>query len=118
MLTPDEASRTWCPMARIARREATDPAKLGQGADQVLIAGVNRDALARSTMIDFPHSCRCLADKCAMWRWVERQEMANVVKNDGPSPDRQFYTSREFVIANPTHGFCGLAGFPPTMKKP
>lgn len=73
-----EARELWCPMVRIARIETVSEM-------DVIVGGCNADALGR---IRVPASCRCVASKCAMWRW-----------NDA-----------DHVNANRRLGFCGLAG--------
>lgn len=75
MLTIETAGVTWCPMVRIASME-TLPAREHDGpdgdelvdAEDVLAAGCNTGALGLSRV---PASCRCIASRCAMWRWAE-----------------------------------------------
>lgn len=76
MLTIETAGATWCPMVRIATIE-TLPAREYDGpdggelvdAEDVLAAGCNTGTLGYSRM---PASCRCIADRCAMWRWTDK----------------------------------------------
>jgi hypothetical protein len=51
MYSEDEARKLWCPMARVAVDEAS----------------ANRDIDDTTTFIS---GCRCIASKCAMWRWA------------------------------------------------
>lgn len=73
MHTPTEAADLWCPMVRIARYEVTEHRKPAlSGMELVteqhhIVAGCNTDALGRNRV---PSSCRCISDKCAMWRWA------------------------------------------------
>lgn len=96
ILTPDQASRTWCPMARIVRRETHSNEKTPNRIDEI-VAGVNRYALGGDRAVAFPHSCRCLSDKCAMWRWAD------------PAPFVERTTASIHAQAN-RRGYCGLAG--------
>lgn len=68
-------------MVRIARREHSHPAD--DEGNTAIASGCNTDALGG---VRVPASCRCIADKCAMWRWDRLYE------------------------GKPTHGYCGLAG--------
>lgn len=79
IVTEQEAAQHWCPQARIVRNETLNTPNASH---DVLIGGVNRDALspARHDRV-FPHSCRCIASNCMLWRWDDAQ-----------------------------HGHCGLAG--------
>lgn len=65
-MTEDEASKKWCPFARIARREMPDVDGLGRPMATELVGGVNRDALGKTK--PFPHSCRCIASDCMAWQ--------------------------------------------------
>lgn len=87
--TPDQARALWCPMARIARRENTQPTLDGR---EVIVGGCNTDALGG---VRVPASCRCIAEKCAMWRWVPggRKNSAGAMHPN-------------------TRGYCGIAGWP------
>lgn len=95
MHTTDEASYLWCPMVRIARRESVH-VKMSSGDEfdeDVVVAGCNTDALGRTRI---PESCRCIAEKCAMWRWQQ--------------PDSSTASGEQMTF--PPKGFCGLAGTP------
>lgn len=85
--TPEQARELWCPMVRIARNERS-------GLGLQMVAGCNTDALGG---VRVPASCRCIADKCAMWRWEPGQ-------GDLVTPGASGYI--------PAHGYCGLAGAP------
>lgn len=92
MMTVEQAGEVWCPMVRIARDESvTVRTAISTNLDSVkeerfIVGGCNTDALGG---LRVPASCRCIADKCAMWRWA-----------DGD-------------ITYPRHlGFCGIAGRP------
>lgn len=106
-------------MVRIARREeftyetsrsSDDHPLIAVRTDRHVIAGVNHDAFdtrnRRSAENHIPlASCRCIADKCAMWRWVPMTEsVPTVTLGASGQPARTFgaQTVR-------THGYCGLA---------
>lgn len=90
MLTRDQAAATWCPMVRIARVEQLPDS------DETIVAGCNTDALGR---LRVPASCRCIADKCAMWRWA-------------PIDTAPFPAMTPIQKGDERHGYCGLAGRP------
>lgn len=70
MHTREQAAGLWCPMVRIARIESTvDLGDKHAGPVEYVVGGCNTDALGRNRV---PASCRCIADQCAMWRWVDR----------------------------------------------
>ncbi|SFJ85337.1 hypothetical protein [Bradyrhizobium sp. cf659] len=98
MHTPEQAKDLWCPMVRIARRETFNPDGLG---DTVLVGGCNTDALGRNRV---PASCTCIADKCAMWRWV--------VVRDPTEPERSdcvMYDKPPRMVRN-GEGYCCISG--------
>lgn len=80
MLTREQAAATWCPMTRLAAIGAGGVVAHGQSV-------FNRLQNARDTSI--PDSSICIADRCAMWRWL------------GP-----------VGAASSRLGYCGLAGAP------
>lgn len=98
--TPEQARELWCPMVRIARRENTQPMSSQLAGDPVVVAGCNTDALGS---LRVPKSCRCIADKCAMWRWG-----TYIAPPLDAEPGK--------LVAGVNHragwGFCGLAGRP------
>ena len=54
---------------------------------------------------------RCISANCAMWRWVEPTQM--VAKREVFSTGTATFGERTVhVRAQPTQGFCGLAGVP------
>lgn len=78
----EQAKELWCPMVRVARHEVTDRLDAGGNADGFehhIVGGCNTDALGAGNgeprRMHPDHrplaSCRCIADKCAMWRWGE-----------------------------------------------
>lgn len=95
MHTPEQAKELWCPMARIARDETVrieSPAIGGMFSvheERYIVGGCNRDAIGG--MGSSIKSCRCIADKCAMWRWAETERKA-------------------LMNVKPNQGYCGLAG--------
>jgi hypothetical protein len=116
MMTIEQAAEVWCPMVRIARRETfTVRTALASDMESVhdehfIVAGCNRDALGSGNRgPDGAHnalnSCRCIADKCAMWRWEPRTGPSKLsghpIAPPLPGPRME-----------PTHGYCGLAGRP------
>lgn len=114
--TPTQARDLWCPMVRIARDEAItiETAKVGDivaiTEERHIVAGCNRDALGGGNRGEHGEhrplaSCRCIADKCAMWRWAPKLEAVQ--------PGFWSLTRfPRFKRAASTHGFCGLAGSP------
>ncbi len=64
IISESEARKKWCPMVRIARRESIEPFEATEGANLVVVAGCNTDALGG---IRLPASCRCIASDCMMW---------------------------------------------------
>ncbi len=132
MHTPDQARELWCPMVRIARHEVTEQRQLvnaESGMELVneqhhIVGGVNHDALSgNNKRMAADHqplaSCRCIADKCGMWRWVPvttthgelRIEKKQVALVPFGSEMRSFEVTVQVPDA-PTHGYCGLAGRP------
>lgn len=99
MHTPEQARALWCPMVRIARREViehrTGYQEIG-GDERVIVGGCNTDAIGDNRI---PASCRCIADKCAMWRWIEPVDKKYITE-----------TMEEFNARRA--GYCGLAGRP------
>lgn len=99
MHTAKEAGELWCPMVRIARSEPVEKAL--EPSEYHLVGGCNSDALgrgngdpSRSHPMHRPlASCRCIANKCGMWRWAPVTHA-----NDETPP--------------PARGYCGLAGRP------
>ncbi|WP_420106870.1 hypothetical protein [Herbaspirillum huttiense] len=75
MHTPEQAASLWCPMVRI---------------------GVTPASGGPSTINDptsIPEfSGRCIADKCALWRWAA--------------------IDADSIIKKPFYGYCGVAGRP------
>lgn len=114
LTTPAQARELWCPMVRIARDESiTTSTPAGAGLEVVkeqrfIVGGCNSDALGKTRV---PASCRCIADQCAMWRWVP----SATTHKEPRVVDRPF-GGREVVHVDvpdaTTHGFCGLAGRP------
>ena|ERR1019366_2671643 len=102
MNTAKEATELWCPMVRIVRRETEL-----DGSISAIIGGCNTDALGHNRI---PASCLCVADKCAMWRWVPKRGPA-----PAPPPHIRGTLPMPAPIGeriDPTHGYCGLAGAP------
>jgi len=101
-MTVKEATEKWCPMVRIARRESELPEGIGELPEGIslstgtrfVVGGCNTDALGGTRI---PASCRCIADKCAMWRWI-----AYPGKN----------ISGTHIDVPSAYGYCGLAGKP------
>ena len=110
--TPEQARALWCPMVRIARDESITIEKSAIGdivhatEQRHVVAGCNTDALGscggrRSSPDHTPlASCRCIADKCAMWRWASKVEMHQTERASIP------------VKIATNKGFCGIAGRP------
>jgi hypothetical protein len=92
-MTVKEATGKWCPMVRGARHET-----YSTGGDSkpvhTIVGGCNTDMLGGTRI---PASCRCIADKCAMWRWI-----AYPGKN----------ISGTHIDVPSAYGYCGLAGKP------
>lgn len=106
MHTPEQAKELWCPMVRIARREDTHPDEGGA----VVVAGCNTDALCGMRV---PASCRCIGNKCAMWRWAPAEETRTKMRT-APNPTKPGETI-EYQVQEQLksdYGYCGLAGRP------
>lgn len=88
MLTREQAAEVWCPMVRLTR--ATDSGSIVNG--QTVF---NRVELGASPKPAWPSVSSCIADKCAMWRWVQGGQK-NSAGDRHPT----------------TRGYCGLAGAP------
>lgn len=112
-LTPEQAREKWCPMVRIARREQEHRV---EASNLTVVGGCNTDALGRTHV---PASCRCIADDCAMWRWVP----STTTHKESQIEERKYllpggrYEMRHLEVAvdvpdAPTVGYCGLAGRP------
>ena len=95
MHTPEEATKLWCPMVRLAACKPNGDVSEGQTVMNRLQNGVN---------IAIPDAGRCIAEKCAMWRW---------------HPDTRVNTfTGQLVMPGaggdndpiPAKGYCGLAG--------
>ena len=86
-------------MVRVARRESitietaavNDIHHITEQHD--IVAGCNTDALGGNRI---PASCRCVADRCAMWRW-------------STPPHAQDGIDRSHMQRT---GYCGIAGRP------
>lgn len=106
LTTPEDARYLWCPMVRMARHEVVTVEGTPVGnltpvrEEHHVVAGCNTDALGR---VRVPASCRCIADKCAMWRWA-----AGVTLH----PDTGALCMPGLGGAIPAKGYCGLAGRP------
>lgn len=87
--TPEQAKGLWCPMVRASN-----------GTDTACNAGNTPEYRTA------PSSARCIADKCAMWRWAHETANVEVVKT---SPNGGKYTTWEQKTVK-VHGACGLAG--------
>lgn len=101
--TPEQARELWCPMVRIARHEAIEYRTGYMESyrdEQVIVAGCNTDALGSNRV---PASCRCIAEKCAMWRW----EIMEVLP-----PNAEPNKLVALIKARANTGYCGLAGRP------
>jgi len=83
--TQKQASELWCPMVRLAACNGGSVA-MGQTV-------MNRLQDGRKTTV--PDAARCIADKCAMWRWLQPA----LGHREKPA----------------THGYCGLASRPEVM---
>ena len=93
MLTRKEADGTWCPMVRLAACTPDGGVEQGQSV-------FNRLQKGNETAI--PDSGRCIADKCAMWRW-ESDPIKLPIVVGREANDAQIAAHR---------GYCGLAGVP------
>ncbi len=116
MHTPDQARELWCPMVRIARHEVTEQRTPDGYGDAFvkhqdhIVGGVNHDALSgNNKRMAADHqplaSCRCIADKCGMWRWAGMTDLDKMELADGT-------VSSAELLRRPLKGYCGLAGRP------
>lgn len=101
MHTPEQAKDLWCPMVRISRREPLFPGSESMF-DVTIVAGCNTDALGGNRV---PSSCKCIVDRCAMWRWVPMTESVPTTTLGASSE----YARTFGVQTVRTHGYCGLA---------
>ncbi|WP_159711499.1 hypothetical protein [Geminicoccus flavidas] len=122
LTTPEQAREKWCPMVRIARVEqqkiTTDTNWGTQRSDDIVVASCNRDALGSPAGFVL-NSCRCIADKCAMWRWapsttthMERRTEARDFALPGGGKETRPVEFDVKVPDAPTQGYCGIAGRP------
>lgn len=88
--TPEQAAELWCPMVRTVRWECDKSGSNGKSfGDANAIGGCNSGGQAARN----PLSSRCIADRCAMWRWEAH------------------YLPDGAVLSRSDTGHCGLAGF-------
>lgn len=106
--TTEQARELWCPMVRVVQIGATEttstynrvlakhhvPVNLADPDD----GGKAMQAAILKSEVQMSQASRCIADKCAMWRWVP----GGLKSSAG---DRQ----------PTTRGYCGLAGRPEVM---
>lgn len=87
MHTTEQAKQLWCPMGRVGvLPKAGGP------------AGVNDP--------DVEFKTNCIADRCAMWRWLSE------VSPDWTRPTTPPFSFMPPPLVQSTMGFCGLAGKP------
>lgn len=67
--------------------------------------------LQNGAYIALPDSGKCIAENCAMWRWIPHTERGPVIK-EHPGGYRSIIDGD--VTGIPTRGYCGLAGSPST----
>lgn len=89
MHTPEQAASLWCPMVRIGVMPA---------------AGGPSTVNDPTSISEF--SGRCIADKCAMWRWPSSVKIR---------PDDGSLIMPGLGGDIPAKGYCGLAGRPEVM---
>jgi hypothetical protein len=87
MQTPEAAKELWCPMVR-ATSGSDHPGNAGNSPDY------------RN-----PVFSKCIADKCAMWRWAYTTES---VPADIEGPSGAIVRTFEQRVTQ-TQGYCGLA---------
>lgn len=91
--TPEQAAALWCPMVRTVRWECDKSGSNGKSfGDANAIGGCNSGGQEARN----PLSSRCIADRCAMWRWETYYDPV-----DMPGHLRRAVT-----------GYCGLANIP------
>lgn len=110
MLTEEEASKKWCPFARMVGALDSDC-----GSDfprnEGVLSGWNR----RSDHLGGTPAPRCVASQCAAWRWGQKPNPDWKQPSFGfqmgmPWPDPR--TEPPLYVADETRGYCGLAGRP------
>lgn len=144
--TPEQARELWCPMVRVVQIGATEttstynrvlakhhvPVNLADPDD----GGKAMQAAILKTEVQMSQASCCIADKCAMWRWLERRSQVHRVKAmcedrfAETEPARPAGLNNTFVFvpcdedtdahwAEPEEvwfgrrlGYCGLAGRP------
>lgn len=87
----EQARQLWCPMVRVG----------------VLPSGGGPVAV-NDPRVEYRGNC--IADQCAMWRWVPSTTM-HKERRMHESDGRCFMQTMDVPDA-PTHGYCGLAGSP------
>ncbi len=116
MNTENQSSELWCPMVRAAILD---------------MAAENRDRECN----DNPQFARCIASKCAMWRWAEHEPWPQFKHCDSENYSAQEEPERpasipsdwifcpddgegagwrepEEIAAATRRGYCGIAGKP------
>lgn len=101
MHTPEQATKLWCPMVRLAACKPNGDVSEGQTVMNRLQNGVN---------IAIPDAGRCIAEKCAMWRWVPKFEEPKPLPKPSVGRGVTFLKPLPPKPVMPTHGYCGLAG--------
>jgi hypothetical protein len=128
MHTPEQAKELWCPMARVGQVGEVDvPVAYNRTMSRFLkpvkVAIVQSPSnfemgempkpetgtiMAMEIDVNISTGSECVAEKCAMWRWVPKYESASMPTHTS--------ASAHTVIApkqtTPTYGYCGLAGTP------
>jgi hypothetical protein len=109
MHTTDEAKKLWCPVATVAC------ADIGLG----MIKGVASRLLMMPPDDMFEARPTCIADQCAMWRWIpgEGKSLIERIKDRRSQTGDTLASAKEWCERNPeapasTYGYCGLAGKP------
>lgn len=128
--TPEQAKTLWCPMARVAQSGNTDiqaaynrsltktavPVRLtapqdpkdfqlGQEPEQV------QTKILLETRISTSMAAGCIADQCAMWRWVHTTASVPTTTEGATGMPARVFEQKTVR----THGYCGIAGRPEVL---
>ena len=118
MHTPEQAKELWCPMARVTQIGAVETnatynrALVKSHVPVALRADEDGEGKAiAATMLkietQISGAAHCVADRCAMWRWVPKSGTFLAIVDDGGGMKREV---KQWGGVPPTHGYCGLAG--------
>lgn len=115
MSTPEQARQQWCPMVRmstVAPVLVFQPDGKAKRSDIVGSFGGSANTGGENRRRNDPDyrpdaDTRCIAEKCAMWRWFAVKDGSFAANTWPPVPSPVVHTD---------WGYCGLAGRPEIMR--